>query len=93
MEDLCIDPILPVKMIRMERTTKARKNRRFKNKKEAWKDIAITKDGLLRDYQFAAISYLCARELGIQSLMQGAVKSYLLQRSPIPIQDRKKLIF
>lgn len=31
------------------------------------KDIAITKDGLLGDYQFAATSYLCARELGIQS--------------------------
>lgn len=34
------------------------------------KDIAIMKDGLLGYYQFAATSYLCARELGIQSLMQ-----------------------
>ena len=34
------------------------------------KNIAITKDGLLSDYKFAAMSYLCARELGIKALKQ-----------------------
>jgi len=63
-------------MIQMETTTKVhekkKKPARIHVKYE--KDIAITKDGLLGDYQFAATSYLCARELG-HSISHANLKS------------------